>query len=421
MVARRAVFEAACDKRITNDDERMQVIRTVAERLNVSTDELEESLWADRESEQILAEFASLKPEELLRLYNLALAQTLLFRASSMTLRFNGNYKWLFRAIKYLGLMYTPEGEGAIRIEGALSLLKLSERYGTALSKLLPHILNCSAWKMDAEIVIRRGKPGVYHFVLDSRRCRHILPQWEEKEQLTFDSKIEELFYNEFSALPAARNWELIREPDAIFTEKGVFIPDFKFIHRELPLEFYFEIVGFWTEEYLRRKIAKLRALPFEIIVAIDRNLACSSIHEVHDTVIEYSRKVPVGAVLRYLEEKEREEIERQVKRMKEVPLKLDSGIVRIGDIASQYGVSKAAIRAVCAGLEDYVVFKEVLVKRELLKELKARVRAISSYVEARRFIEAMGLPPDEVLAKLGFKVVWKGLDIEAATVTEVL
>ncbi len=424
VVARRAVFEAACNKRIRNEDERMRVIRTVAERLNVTAAELEESLWADRESEQILAEFTSLEPEELLRLYNLALAQTLLFKASSMTLHLNGNYKRLFRAIKYLGLMYTPEGAGAIRIEGAISLLKLGERYGTALSKLLPQILDCNAWVMDAEIVIRRGTPRVYHFVLDSRRCRHILPQCGEKEELTFDSRIEELFYNEFTALPAAGNWELIREPDAVFTEKGVFIPDFKFIHRELPLEIYFEIVGFWTEEYLSRKIAKLRALPFDIIVAIDRDLACSALHDnMPDTVIEYSRKVPVGAVLRYLEDREREEIERQVKHLNKLPLKLDTGteIVRIGDIASQYGVSKEAIREVCAAHKDYVVFKEVLVKRELLNGLKERMRAISSYVEARKLIEAMGLPPDDVLAKLGFKVVWRGLDIEAATVTETI
>ncbi len=430
VVARRAVFEAASKLRIKNDAERMWVIRAVAERLGVSIDELEASLWADRESEQILSDFAGLEPEELLRLYNLSLAQTLLFKASSMILRLRGsysNYKMLFRAIKYLGLMYTPEGDGAIRIEGTLALLKLSERYGTALSKLLPPILSCGDWELDAEIMIRGHIPRVYRFVLDSRRCRHILPQSNGMEQLTFDSKIEELFYKEFLALPVARKWELIREPDAIFTAKGVFIPDFKFVHRELPLEIYFEIVGFWTEDYLRKKMAKLHALPFDIIVAIDRNLACSTLRDdvVHGTVIEYSRKVPVIAVVRYLEKIERAEIERQVKRMKEVPLKFDTGveIVRIGDIAERYGVSKEVIRAVCEShkeiIEDYIVFKDVLVKRDLLERLRERMRTISSYVDARELIEAMGLPADDVLSELGFKVVWKGLDIEAATITD--
>jgi hypothetical protein len=66
----------------------------------------------------------------------------------------------------------------------------------------------------------------------------------------------------------------------------------------------------------------------------------------------------------------------------------------------------------------DYVVFKEVVVKTELLDEVKDKLVAIHSYVDAKRTIDCFGLPNhDEVLAELGFKVNWKGLDMGAATI----
>lgn len=64
------------------------------------------------------------------------------------------------------------------------------------------------------------------------------------------------------------------------------------------------------------------------------------------------------------------------------------------------------------------MAFKEAIVKKELLRELKDKLSSIKPYVEARRVIEEVELSnPDEVLAYLGFTVQWKGLDISAATI----
>ncbi len=422
VVARRAIFEEANDKKITNRKEREKVIENVANKLNISVTDLEQSLWADQESEVVLDTFASLSPEELLKLYNLSLAQTLLFKSTGMNVSFKGNYKEIFRAIKYFGLMYIPESGNKIRVEGTSSLLKLSERYGTSLAKLLPVIVNSDEWEIDAEIVIRRGTPRIYHFVMGSR-SKNLLMCKEEAAKPMFDSSIEERFYNAFLASAASKNWELIREPDAVFTGKTVFIPDFKFKHKELEIETYFEIVGFWTEDYIRRKLLKLRAMPFNMVVAIDKNLACfhSAQFELglDQPVILYSRKVPVGAVLRYLAEIEGEEIKRQVERLKfrGTQIELEGDLIPIKDIAMRYNAGKEAVR-VCLNHPEYVVFKEVVVKKELLNEVKDKLVSMDSYVEARRAIEDKGLSnPDEVLAHLGFTVKWKGLDPSAATI----
>jgi len=421
VVARRAVFEAASSKRVTNKKERARVIEDVANKLNISVADLEQSLWADQESEVVLDEFAPLNPNELLKLYNLSLAQTLLFKSTGMSISFKGNYKEIFRAIKYFGLMYSPVGN-KIRIEGASSLLKLSERYGTGLAKLLPVIVNSDEWAIDAEIVIRRDTPRIYHFVMDSR-SKNLLMSKEKESKIMFDSGIEERFYNAFLASPASKSWQLIREPDALFTGKTVFIPDFKFTHNEMGIETYFEIVGFWTEDYIKRKLSKLRAVPFNILVAIDKNLACFNSANtdlgLNQPMILYNRKVPVGDVLRYLMKIEREAIEEQVESFKGMQIEIEGDVISTNDIAIQYKVSKEAVRA-CLNNPEYVVFKEVVVKKELLNEVKEKLIStnIKSYVEARRAIEDFGLPnPDEVLAELGFMVKWKGLDMGAASI----
>ena len=66
----------------------------------------------------------------------------------------------------------------------------------------------------------------------------------------------------------------------------------------------------------------------------------------------------------------------------------------------------------------DYVVFKEFVVNKELLRGGKDKLSSIRLYVEARRVIEEVGLSnPDELLAYLEFTVQWKGLDVDEARI----
>jgi predicted nuclease of restriction endonuclease-like RecB superfamily len=422
--ARRAVFETASVRKVTTEKERAAVIQAVAESLNVAIDELEQSLWADLDSEIILEQFNPLTPEELLKRYNLSLAQTLLFKSTGLTLTVMGKAPKLFRAIKYFGLMYLPEDGNKIRIEGASSLLKLSERYGTALAKLLPAIVRSESWTLDAEIVIRRDNtPRIYHFIMDSRDKALLMSAEPETEPAptTFDSSVEQKFYTEFVSLPTAKNWDLIREPDVIVTKRGVFIPDFKFKHTELELETYFEIVGFWTETYLKKKLAKIGSLPFTMLVAINKNLACFNAEPfgfgIDQPLILYSKKVPVGDVIRYLTKIEQEAVTKQVAQLKETEIVLEGDIIPIKDLSQKYGMSQAAVR-VSLKNPDYVVFKEVVVRKAVLSAIKEQLQGVEKYVEARKIIDAAGLAnADEVLAYLGYKVQWKGLDPNEATI----
>jgi predicted nuclease of restriction endonuclease-like RecB superfamily len=71
----------------------------------------------------------------------------------------------------------------------------------------------------------------------------------------TYDSEIEKSFALQFQAVKSG--WTLKREPEPIPAGNQVIIPDFSI--ERAGIKVYLEIVGFWTEEYLRRKIEKLK------------------------------------------------------------------------------------------------------------------------------------------------------------------
>jgi hypothetical protein len=133
--------------------------------------------------------------------------------------------------------------------------------------------------------------------------------------------------------------------------------------------------------------------------------------------VIWYTKKVPIGDVIRYLTKIEQEAIMEQIKQLEGKEIELEGDIIQIKKLAERYGLSTDAVKASVKD-HEYVVFKDVIVKKELLRKIKAKLTAMEKYVEARRIIEEAGLPnADEVLAHLGFRVQWKELDVNEARI----
>ena len=169
IAARKMVFEESRGF-ITSKEEREKVLDKVARRLSIEPDDLEKALWADHEGNLVIKEFQTIAPEDLLRQYNLSLAQTLLFRATGMEIQIEDNYQPVFRKIKQLGLIYSIH-DGKISLEGPLSLFKLTEKYGSAFARLLPTIMQASRWSLKASISRKtfQGK-RIYDFTLDHTR-----------------------------------------------------------------------------------------------------------------------------------------------------------------------------------------------------------------------------------------------------------
>ena len=254
--ARREVFQEANQYPLVGTEAlRQEVIAQVASRLHLSSSQLETSLWSDFEEELVLESFDAPQPRDLIQQYNLSLTQTLLFKAASLEFIVGSNYQRIFSRLKRLGLMYTVEqrdGVYNVVVDGPMSLFKLTERYGTSLAKLLPTVVEAENWSFKAQIVGgERQAPKLLKLELNVRTARDLFPvQRPRKTEEQYDSSVEAAFARSFKALKLG--WALKREPELLVAGRYVFIPDFSFEKNNLKA--YLEIVGFWTDEYSRRK-----------------------------------------------------------------------------------------------------------------------------------------------------------------------
>lgn len=424
VIARRKVFEEATKAgAVTTGEKRTSVLERAAKELEVTVEELEESLWADHDDQVILRGFGDISPEELLKSYNLSLAQTMLFKAASMEVSLGGNYQNVFRKIKRLGLMYLCEkrdGRFYVAIEGPLSLFKMTEKYGTAMAKLLPDVISSGDWEVRAGIVLRGydRAPRSLTFELDSGSAHLLKTTTKPEGEEVYDSSVEERFARSFTVLDTG--WTLTREPEPLIAGRFVFISDFQFRKREM--EFYMEVVGFWTEDYLKKKLYKLQHLEEEnLIIAVDKKLACSEFKGLKGEVIYYDKEVPVKDVLRFLRRHEEKAHKRELAELSQKDVTLQGDVIPVPELAKQYNVSKKTVVERVKGVEDYVLIGEELMSQEKIERLKEILGALPSstkYIIVERMLKEEGISSvNSLLGYLGYEVEWQTLDPNDAEV----
>ncbi|MDF2956961.1 MAG: putative nuclease of restriction endonuclease-like superfamily [Candidatus Alkanophagales archaeon MCA70_species_1] len=402
---------------VLDEASRIKVLNEVAEELGVSLEVVESSLWADNEDELLLESFETLTPEKLLQLYDLSLTQTLLFKAVSLDLLVKSNYKDVLRRVKSLGLMYLAEKQDngiKISVDGPASVLKLTEKYGTAFAKLLPLE---GDWALHARILMRKGRtPRIYDFYINSTTLNYRETPPEVRE---FDSAAEESFARRFSSLNTG--WKLRRESEALVCGNSVFIPDFSF--EKDGMKVYLEIIGFWTEDYMRKKARKLRELEREakerMILAVSEELACTfKEFEVEMPVVYFKKKIPLNEILSILREYERKMVRDDHAIVRNITTSLKDDVVRLEELERATGISKRNLRSILnkeppAG---YVLLGDELVRVALLEKLKGKLRGGMRYPEAVALLREHGIRSENAFRYLGFKVVWRGINPEKAT-----
>ena len=423
--ARREVFtEANRYALVETNETKREVIAQAASRLGISPLQLEESLWSDAEDELVLERFAPPGPRELIQQYNLSLTQTLLFKAVSLEFTAGGNYQRIFRRLKYLGLMYNVEQVGGLYrvfVDGPVSLFKMTERYGTSLAKLLPSIVEAREWRLKAYILGgERQAPKLVELELDSDKVKELLkvPAAEETRE-RFDSSVEAAFARSFNALRLG--WTLKREPELLTAGRYVFIPDFGF--EKNGVKAYLEVVGFWTDEYLQKKLGKLRELDVEnLLIAVDRTLSCAKFKEVKGLVIFYDKKVPLKPVVDYLKQLEEKTIVQQAETIDSTRLGLTGDVIDVVQLADEQSVSAGAVmRWLQANpAAHYRLIGTLLISEQKLGVIAERLEALEggTLPAALSVIEEESLSsPEKVLEALGYVVEWRGLDPDSATI----
>jgi predicted nuclease of restriction endonuclease-like RecB superfamily len=408
----------------TNPEQRKTILEKVASETKISVLELEESMYADLESELTLQNFDPIAPQELLEKYNLSLAQTLLFDSTELKFTVSGNWQNIFFKAKRLGLIYEAykSNEFWVKIDGPASLFKLTRRYGTAIAKLLPAIIANQEWTVEAKILWKFTNT-IYDFKLES--WKHNALFGSQKITEAFDSFVEEEFASRFKALRS--EWQLKREPEPVVAGQQVIIPDFSFEREGIKL--YMEVVGFWTKEYLLRKIAKLKKTKEKMLVAVDEDLACERLTSLEKhrslNIIYYRKKIPLPPVLQYLQDAYKEVFARERELLRDLHVSFTEPVIKFDEFARRTGVSVEAVRALLDEKtpEGYVVLPDCLIRKDRISQLRKQIdREIAKtgqlpLKEAVQIAQKEGIELTSAIETLGYKIVWHGINAEEAVI----
>lgn len=243
------------------ENELLDAHAKVAKEIGLSWQEIEDRLFDDVIELQKLKHFPdSLSPIALLSRYNLAQTQAALYRATRVRIDAFAQAPTIIRQAKLAGLMHRvgrirkPEDNSAIGyrmiLDGPVSSMRESTRYGIGFAKLLPTLLACQQWDLLADVI----GPQDRHFELRISPSDRLTS--ESAEPPEFDSELERRIAELWENNPA-EGWRFARDQEFLVQAQQVFTPDF-ILTDNSGVTIYIEVVGFWTPEYLNEKQQRL-------------------------------------------------------------------------------------------------------------------------------------------------------------------
>jgi uncharacterized protein len=282
--------------------DRAAVLAEVAERRATTAGEIEAVMYSDLRGAEVLRKAWDLGAEALIDRYNVALAQSVLLRATKVTVLVAGEapdrYRRLFRAMRFLGLLCrvtlqsdpppaapapkrgkkkAPDGAppaGAvysIEIDGPFSLFGASQKYGLRLATLLHAVLACDRFFLTADVLWgQRRELVTFRIAKEDGLVPHAA-------ELPSSSPVLDAFVAGFARLESS--WKVA--PSArIFTVPGeaAIIPDLVFSNERTGEEVFLEAFGFWSRAAVWTRVEQIRrgAVSVPLLLAVSKDLNVS-------------------------------------------------------------------------------------------------------------------------------------------------
>lgn len=268
---RQKVFTAAAAERkrlaaqpqgIHRDPFRRDVIlQGVAEELRIEPNQVAATLFADLKDENRMIGFDdNLSAQRIIDRYNVGLAQAVLLRSVWIHAEVRGEkparYRQLFRWLKFHRLLYRVEGSMAdgysFQIDGPLSLFSATSKYGLQMALFLPALLLCRDFRLDAEL--RWGpkrEPRTFHLEASDGLVSHY------QDTGTYTPAELAAFVERFRQVAPA--WEVSEATDVLeLGREGVWVPDYRVVHRATGVDVFVEVLGFWKGTSLERLLQLL-------------------------------------------------------------------------------------------------------------------------------------------------------------------
>jgi uncharacterized protein len=256
--------------------DRDAVLTNAAQELGLAPDAVIHSLFADLRDENRLLRFEDISAQRLIDRYNVALAQAVLLRSVMVRAEVRGEspsrYRQLFRRLKFHRLLYRVDGgmqSGyTFHIDGPLSLFSATTRYGLQIAWFLPSLLHCTNFRLDAEL--RWGPkrlPLSFHLESGDGLISH------QADTGTYTPAELTAFVERFRQVAPA--WEISESTELIeLGGEGVWVPDYRLVHRSSETDVFLEVVGFWKKGSVERLMRLLpRHGPPRFVLAISDRL----------------------------------------------------------------------------------------------------------------------------------------------------
>ncbi|MBN1564537.1 MAG: DUF790 family protein [Anaerolineae bacterium] len=287
---------------------REDVFAQVAQENGLDPEHVAMLLFADRPAEYVMVDAGpDWSPAALLARYNLELARGVLYWSRLMHIDIFDNYKDFWRYLKLFKLMFwataKPGGGYHVELDGPISpFVKSTTRYGRQFAAFLPALLLCDRWQMQADVRPPQFDAGLIYQLDDQTALRSHF-----KQSGAFDSRMEADFAAEFHAKfgDKRQGWELTREDEVILLGDTVMIPDFTLTHHKTGRKAVIEIMGFWHPDYLRRKVAKVKAAQQRNLILLvyeGVNLTPDQLDNVPSQVLYFKNKPVLKEVMALVE-----------------------------------------------------------------------------------------------------------------------
>jgi len=247
--------------------------QVAASTLGIPESDVDRLLYADDPMAHVLVRAPRMTGANLLDRYNLDLARGVLLNAVEMTVTARSGWKRIFRAVKLARLMYRIEPAGRRRYRVHLTgpaapYLARPQRYGARFVRIVPALADTPGWRLDA--TVEQGEKRLSYSLGNRAQPIPRTTPPRRGRRPGYDSTWEKALAADFAAKlgEERRGWTLVREETPVALGQELFLPDFTLRHKD-GREALVEIVGFWTPDYLERKVRQVESAGMEHLILV--------------------------------------------------------------------------------------------------------------------------------------------------------
>jgi hypothetical protein len=254
--------------------DRNLVLEPIAGEFGIASSAIDDTLYADLPSQQVLTRAPGIDAQELLTRYEQAQIQAVLLRAVRVVATVRcldvSRYRSLFRALKFHRLLYVlarDEQGYRITIDGPFSLFEATTKYGLQLALVFGSLLACDELTLTAELKWgKERRPASFEFT-HTNSARSTSDEEPVDPELL---RLREALVKQASGWTISANSDILELPGV-----GLCVPDLCCVRGGKKV--YVEVLGFWSRQAVWKRVELVeQGLGARIVFAVSSRLRVS-------------------------------------------------------------------------------------------------------------------------------------------------